>query len=51
MRSAGRERYTSLTDRMNRMFIASPDPGELIDLFAEYDPPRVDKWIGMKKGL
>jgi uncharacterized protein (TIGR00730 family) len=34
-----------------RMVLTSPDPGELIDLFAEYDPPHVDKWIEMKKGL
>lgn len=33
------------------MVLTSPDPGELIDLFAEYDPPQVDKWIELKKGL
>ncbi|OIQ50997.1 LOG family protein YvdD [Pseudodesulfovibrio hydrargyri] len=56
--------YTCLTEHMDRMVaegfllpdhrrmvLTSPDPGELIDLFAEYDPPRVDKWIEMKKGL
>ncbi|XXJ18970.1 TIGR00730 family Rossman fold protein [Desulfovibrio caledoniensis] len=56
--------YTCLADHMDRMVeegflmaahrrmvLTSPDPGELIDMFAEYDPPQVDKWIEMKKGL
>jgi hypothetical protein len=34
-----------------RMVLTSPDPGELIDLFAKYDPPQVGKRIEMKKGL
>lgn len=33
------------------MVLTSPTPGELIDRFAEYDPPLVDKWIELKKGL
>ncbi|EGB16426.1 Conserved hypothetical protein CHP00730 [Pseudodesulfovibrio mercurii] len=56
--------YTCLAEHMDRMVaegfllpdhrrmvLTSPDPGELIDMFAEYDPPKVDKWIEMKKGL
>jgi hypothetical protein len=56
--------YTCLAEHMDRMVaegfllpdhrrmvLTSPDPAELIDLFAEYDPPQVDKWIEMKKGL
>jgi hypothetical protein len=56
--------YTCLAEHMDRMVeegflmaahrrmvLTSPDPGELIDMFAEYDPPQVDKWIEMKKGL
>jgi hypothetical protein len=56
--------YTCLADHMDRMVeegflmaahrrmvLTSPDPGELIDMFAEYDPPYVDKWVEMKKGL
>jgi hypothetical protein len=34
-----------------RMVLTSPDPGELIDLFAEYDPQYVDEWVELKKGL
>ena len=56
--------YACLTDHLNRMVdegflmadhrrmvLTSPDPGELIDRFANYVPPQVDKWIELKKGL
>ena len=56
--------YACLTDHMDRMVtegflvgdhrrmvLTSPDPAALIDMFTDYDPPRVDKWIEMKKGL
>jgi hypothetical protein len=34
-----------------RMVLTSPDPVELIERFADYEPPVVDKWIEKKKGL
>ena len=33
------------------MIMTSPDPASLLDMFATYDPPHVDKWIEKKKGL
>jgi hypothetical protein len=56
--------YACLTDHMDRMVnegflvpdhrrmvMTSPDPAALLDMFETYDPPQVDKWIEMKKGL
>jgi hypothetical protein len=56
--------YACLTDHLNRMVdegflmadhrrmvLTSPNPAELIDRFATYTPPHVDKWIELKKGL
>ncbi len=56
--------YSCLADHMDRMVdegfvvpehrkmvMASSSPSELLDLFAVYDPPQVDKWIDKKKGL
>ncbi|MGE4192040.1 MAG: TIGR00730 family Rossman fold protein [Pseudodesulfovibrio sp.] len=40
-----------LVSEHRRMVLTSPDPGELIDLFADYVPPQVNKWIELKKGL
>jgi len=34
-----------------RMVMTSPNPGDLLDMFSNYDPPRVEKWIEKKKGL
>ncbi len=56
--------YACLTDHLDRMteegfvmpahrgmVMTSPDPAELIELFRNYDPPHVEKWIERKKGL
>lgn len=56
--------YACLADHMDRMVeqgfvvpehrkmvMTSSSPKELLDLFASYDPPKVDKWIEKKKGL
>lgn len=56
--------YTCLADHMDRMVdegflvrdhrrmvMSSGDPAELLNLFATYVPPVVDKWIDKKKGL
>ncbi|MBG0791220.1 MAG: TIGR00730 family Rossman fold protein [Desulfovibrionaceae bacterium] len=55
--------YACLTDHMDRMVgegfllpahrsmvMTSPDPADLLDKFEQYDPPRLDKWIELKKG-
>jgi len=56
--------YSCMTDHMNRMVnegfvipehrkmvMSASDPATLLDQFATYDPPHVDKWIEKKKGL
>jgi len=56
--------YACLTDHLDRMVnegflvgdhrrmvMTSPDPATLLNMFKDYDPPQVDKWIEMKKGL
>lgn len=56
--------YACLADHMDRMVgqgflvaehrkmvLTASDAGDLLDQFAVYDPPHVDKWIEKKKGL
>ncbi|BCS90069.1 hypothetical protein PSDVSF_33110 [Pseudodesulfovibrio sediminis] len=33
------------------MVLTDSTPDGLLDQFATYDPPQVDKWIEKKKGL
>ncbi|MDD3311004.1 TIGR00730 family Rossman fold protein [Pseudodesulfovibrio sp.] len=40
-----------LVPEHRRMVLTSSDPADLLDRFATYDPPHVDKWIEKKKGL
>ncbi|HKI81020.1 MAG TPA: TIGR00730 family Rossman fold protein [Pseudodesulfovibrio sp.] len=56
--------YTCLAEHMDRMVLqgfllqehrgmvlTDASPSGLLDQFETYDPPKVDKWINMKKGL
>lgn len=40
-----------LVPEHRRMILTDSDPAALLDQFATYVPPRVDKWIERKKGL
>ena len=40
-----------LVDAHRRMVLTDSDPARLLDRFATYVPPKVDKWIEKKKSL